>query len=209
MAQVTTLQPTALPGKIKTFSAKDAAALAAQFTQYATKFSPPYSGRQGLTDQYIGTYDISSGNVTLINLRVYYVPIQIPYTIHVDRISVNITTGDSGKIANLGIYSIERGIIDSIIYSDTISLTNTGVVEAVINTVLSPGTYALVYFDNSGSTAVKKISMTTNILGYVINNPTVQYTHYYENHGSFDDLEDTPTVILATGDAPHIMLRLK
>lgn len=182
-----------------------------KFIAYQTKYPPVNTSRLPITDQYIGTYNIDNGTITLVNLRAYYLPIIIPYPLIITELSVHVITAEASKIARLGIFEFERGVIEDLIYSNLISLATTGSRTVEANVSLSPGSYVLVMFsDATGTADVRKVAVDTPLLGYTIISGIIQYTHYYNDIATFaTGLSDDPPVTLATGDAPHIFAKVE
>jgi len=170
---------------------------------------PFIHGRVAKRDEYIGTYSISAAVFFPVELRIYYLPIYLPYPMSITELSFNCDITDSGKNTIIGIYPLVRGVIGKLLFSNTVTLNVTGPRAITTDMHLGEGTYVLVYFSESAQVAgVKGISHDIPILGYANNTGTSQSTHFRETGVFITGLLDNPTPSLATGNCPHIFAKV-
>ena len=181
------------------------------FVAYQTKYPPPIISRLPIADQYIGTYNINNGVIALSNLKAYYMPVIIPYPLIIQELSVYVGTAEANKLARIGVFAYERGVIEDLIYSNLVSLASVGSRAVNANVSLSPGSFILAIVSNATGTAeLRKVEVDVPLLGYGVDTGVNQYTHYHDTKSAWvDGLEDDPTVTLATGDAPHIFAKVE
>lgn len=173
------------------------------------RYPPSYPGRIVTSGQFTGTYSPSTSTVGPIPLRVYYIPIQIPYTVLIDMLSVYVTIASPGTQIRLGIFAIERGIITKHITSNITHGSDTGVRSTAIRALVTAGTYALAYITDILVT-VRTFAAKKGLIGAVDPSSAIDGTHYIEDKDTFaEGFSDDPTVSVDSFTiGPHIFARI-
>lgn len=125
---------------------------------YITKYPPPYQGMQVKGSQYFTFIASSNLIVNLVADEIHYIAIPIPYDIHIDQLSINVTTLKAGGLCVLGIYSTKRAVIDNKLFnSSEIDLSSTGIKTVDANIYLSAGLYFIAIHSNTSIAAVRTL----------------------------------------------------
>jgi len=82
----------------------------------------------------------------LVADQIYAVPFIVERALTIDRLAIEVTTGDAGKIARLGIYNDGANMYPGTLVQDygTVSVAAAAVVAASADQALTPGLYWLV-----------------------------------------------------------------
>lgn len=90
--------------------------------------------------------DYTARVLTLSTDRIYALPFCVARDLTIDRLAIDVTTADAGKIARLGIYNDGTNLYPGTLVVDagTVSVADVAVVAATIDQALTKGVYWLV-----------------------------------------------------------------
>ncbi len=143
-----------------------------RFTEHAADLSAhTYNVYQKLiTGQYInpGNSEATVTAPTIAANTLYAHPLLIPRNLTIDRIAVEIRTGDAGKIARLGIYRDGTNLYPGalVIDSGEISVAAIGVVAATVSQALTKELYWLAILSNGVPATNGAVLVPGGILGW-------------------------------------------
>lgn len=115
-----------------------------------------------------------TGTFQLTANRLYAVPLVVPRDLTIDRLAVNVTVGDSGKKARLGVYNNGTNLYPGTLVKDfgEISVASTGVVAASAEQSLTKGIYHLAIVSD-GAPTIRRAQYNDvflNVLGILSTN---------------------------------------
>ena len=181
-----------------------------ELKSYALRNPIPYSKNMGQHSQYLINDTLSISDTVFTALRIYYIPIVIPYPVHVQEIGITITERDDSTQTRLGIFASERGIITDLIYSNIIQNNTTGYRAVAANIQLPKGFFFLAFMTESSILDVKDAGIfEVTFLPHSTPLETKNNTHYFNDISTFSDgFSDDPDVTLANGTVPTIWVRI-
>lgn len=177
-------------------------------TQY--NFGRPYSpGKWGRPGDYLFPYAYSTSSVVLVADQIYYVPLYIPYQMHIVEFGVWITTIDTSGEIRLGMYDSQRGQIGKLVYDNILSANSTGYRMTPANLWVTEGLYFLALISNSSTVAVKISDLDDRLLAIPHPDDNNTYKYYIESGVYADGLpEQAGTLTIKNDDTPRIMVKL-
>lgn len=109
---------------------------------------------QTLRTGYYFHQNIFGATQALTANRIYATPIVIPRNLTIDRLAVEVTTGDAGKVALIGIYADGTNLYPGALTKDygEVSVEATGIIASEADKALTKGIYWIVIISNGTPT---------------------------------------------------------